>query len=112
MKKRITLAVVMVAAAFLAQNARAALNFVGNDSPVSSLGAAIGGTADGSSPLVILGLSDDFESQGLAYGVSPDISMPEPTTMIEGALLLLPFASAAFRQLGRKSQAAKAVRVL
>jgi hypothetical protein len=32
--------------------------------------------------------------------------VPEPTTIISGALLLLPFGSSAFRQLRKKLQAA------
>jgi hypothetical protein len=33
-------------------------------------------------------------------------AVPEPTTMISGALMLLPFGSSAFRQLRKKLQAA------
>jgi len=34
------------------------------------------------------------------------VAVPEPTTMISGALLLLPFGTSAFRQLRKKFQAA------
>jgi hypothetical protein len=38
--------------------------------------------------------------------VSPVSAVPEPTTLISGALMLLPFGSSAFRQLRKKFQAA------
>jgi hypothetical protein len=49
---------------------------------------------------------DVFGNQGRTYAIGVDVStVPEPTTMIAGALLLLPFGASTLRML-RKRQVA------
>jgi len=64
----------------------------------------LGGTEANS--YALLGYSPNNGLEPQAYGDASLTAVPEPATLISGALLLLPFGSSAVRQLRKKLQAA------